>query len=229
MYSEHKFGKFYLSALSTDEVISRLQLTEEDFKKLYTRSFNSAKRDGNYIFYKKNIIGTEETPEYFSSVGYYLFINTALELKKHESLSGYLGSAKKLAFDDLLNIYKEASKTPRKAPNPNSDLDFEDLMAFQSKKIDTSKNFVDYQNVEDKTHKLYDKNVLLTGDFEKFGIRDNFIPLLNKLGCTVKSGVTSKLDFLICGSAPGPSKVKKANELNIPIIYEAEFYTLLNI
>lgn len=225
---EEKYGKFYLSSFTAKEIQMHLNLTEEEFNKLYVRSFNAAKSNGNYLFYKKNIIGTEEKPESFSSVGFYFYLNMALELKKYQYLSSHLSYVKKIVFNDLLEVYKQASKTPRKK-NTNSDIDFEDLMAFKTKKITIAKNDLNLEDVQDKEHKLYNKSIVLTGDFEKFSVRDNFIPLVNKLGCQIKSGVTSKVDFLVCGSNPGPSKVKKAQELNIPTINENEFYTLLNI
>lgn len=228
-YYKSKFGKFYLLAVSAEDFAKWLQISNDDFKSLYIRSFNAAKRGGNYLFYKKNVRGTEEEAKEFSTVGAYLFVTLAVELKKYHFLESKLRFLKEKAFNDLLDIYKEASKTPRKAPNPDSTIEFEDLMHFQIKKIDTSKSWVDHNLVEDKTHKLYDKNVVLTGDFEKFSIRDNFIPHLNKIGCIVRSSVTGKTNYLICGNAPGPSKVKKATELNIPIILEEEFYQLLNL
>lgn len=69
------------------------------------------------------------------------------------------------------------------------------------------------------------KNVLVTGTLEKYK-REEIKDLLDSLGANVVSSVSKKLDYLIVGSDPG-SKVEKANNLGIRIIYEDELNTIL--
>ena len=69
------------------------------------------------------------------------------------------------------------------------------------------------------------KNVLVTGTLEKYK-RDEIKELLDALGANVVSSVSKKLDYLIVGSEPG-SKVEKAINLGIRIIYEDELNSIL--
>jgi DNA ligase (NAD+) len=69
------------------------------------------------------------------------------------------------------------------------------------------------------------KNVLVTGTLEKYK-RDEIKELLDNLGANVVSSVSKKLDFLIVGTEPG-SKLEKAQNLGIRIIYEEELLSLL--
>ena len=69
--------------------------------------------------------------------------------------------------------------------------------------------------------RFYGKNVLFTGFWPEEKAQIAIItPLLN---LSIAPGVSSKVDFLICGSNAGPAKVKKAGLLNVPIIQAADF------
>lgn len=87
---------------------------------------------------------------------------------------------------------------------------------------------------------LTDKGVCLTGDF-KFGDRKSVQEFLKKQGAIIKSGVTSKTDYLIIGELGSPdwsygnygSKYKKAKELqqsgsHIKIISEDNLFNTIN-
>lgn len=73
------------------------------------------------------------------------------------------------------------------------------------------------------------KSIVLTGDFQ-IGKRDDVKTMLEELGVSVKSGVSSKTSYLILGSLGGyGSKLTKAEELKangkpIEIIKEEEFF-----
>ena len=69
------------------------------------------------------------------------------------------------------------------------------------------------------------KNVLVTGTLERYK-RDEIKELLDNLGANVVGSVSKKLDYLIVGSEPG-SKLEKAQNLGIRIIYEDELNSLL--
>ena len=76
-------------------------------------------------------------------------------------------------------------------------------------------------NQLDLSCRFYGKKVLFTGFWPEEKAQISIItPLLN---LTIAPGVSSKLDFLICGSNAGPAKVKKAESLHIPIIQAADF------
>lgn len=73
---------------------------------------------------------------------------------------------------------------------------------------------------------LKDKSFVISGVFEKFE-RDELKVLIQKHGGKVISAISGKLDYLLAGDKMGPSKLEKAKTLNIPIISENEFLTMI--
>ncbi|WP_018342745.1 NAD-dependent DNA ligase LigA [Cytophaga aurantiaca] len=71
------------------------------------------------------------------------------------------------------------------------------------------------------------KSFVISGVFEKYE-RDELKEIIIKNGGKISSGITGKLDYLVAGDNMGPAKLEKAQKLNIKIISEAEFETLLN-
>lgn len=77
-----------------------------------------------------------------------------------------------------------------------------------------------------KDNPFKDCGVVLTGfskvDSQTYGHQ------LKELGAIVRDAISSKTRWLICGINAGPSKLQKAQEMNINIIDETEFKTMLN-
>jgi DNA ligase (NAD+) len=71
---------------------------------------------------------------------------------------------------------------------------------------------------------LRGKAVVFTGTLEALG-RSEAKRLVERLGARVASSVSARTDFLICGGKPG-SKAKKAQELGVRVLTEAEFLAL---
>jgi DNA ligase (NAD+) len=71
------------------------------------------------------------------------------------------------------------------------------------------------------------KSFVISGVFKKYE-RDELKEIILKNGGKVNSGITGKLDYLVAGENMGPAKLEKAQKLNIKIISESEFDTLLN-
>jgi DNA ligase (NAD+) len=69
------------------------------------------------------------------------------------------------------------------------------------------------------------KSFVVTGSFEygRAAIED----MIPKFGGVLKKSVSSKVDYVVCGSDPGTSKITKADKLQIPIISEAELFQLI--
>ncbi len=65
------------------------------------------------------------------------------------------------------------------------------------------------------------KNVLFTGFWPEE--KAQIAVVCEILNLQQRASVCQKLDFLICGSNAGPSKMKKADQMNIPIIGAADF------
>ena len=73
---------------------------------------------------------------------------------------------------------------------------------------------------------LAGKSYIISGTLDSFG-REAAEEKLRSLGATVTSSVTKSTTALILGAKPGASKLKKAENLKIPTLSEAEFLKLL--
>ncbi len=115
----------------------------------------------------------------------------------------------------------------------------EELIEFfeQSRYHEELKNLLatDFEIVYESQNKLFlgynvftDKKVMMTGKSHHLGSRQDIQRFLSSLGAQVAPGVTKNLDYLIVGEKPGAEKVKKAIDLNIPMLSEKEFLEKLD-
>jgi DNA ligase (NAD+) len=74
--------------------------------------------------------------------------------------------------------------------------------------------------------KLAGKTFVISGTFQNFE-RDDLKIKIESNGGKVLSGVSGKLNYLIAGSEAGPSKLEKAQKLNVSVISEEEFIQML--
>ncbi|MGL4676874.1 MAG: NAD-dependent DNA ligase LigA [Brevinema sp.] len=65
--------------------------------------------------------------------------------------------------------------------------------------------------------------MMMTGKSEYLDSRQEILRFMSSLGIQVSAGVTKKLEYLIIGEKPSAEKVKKAIELDIPILKEKDF------
>ena len=72
---------------------------------------------------------------------------------------------------------------------------------------------------------LAGKTVVVSGTFRVS--RDEMKRLVERHGGKNSSSVSSKTAFLLAGDKPGPEKMKKAAELGVRILTEAEFMNML--
>ena len=79
-----------------------------------------------------------------------------------------------------------------------------------------------------RTGKLSNKNIMFTGGFEKMS-RSEAKALAEENGAKILGSVSKKLNYLVIGnSKPTKKKIQKAKELNVNIITEESWYSLLN-
>ncbi len=102
------------------------------------------------------------------------------------------------------------------------------------KNIEVVKSLIQVLKVEDfknlnKKGKFSNKCLMFTGGFKKIS-RSEAKAITEDNGGKVLGTVSKKLDFLIVGeSKPTRKKIERAKELKIKIIYEEDWYDLLNI
>ena len=77
------------------------------------------------------------------------------------------------------------------------------------------------------TNKLSGKTFVVSGVFEKFS-RDDLKKAIEDNGGKVGSSISTKTDYVVAGDNMGPTKLDKANKLNIAIISEDDFIKLIS-
>jgi DNA ligase (NAD+) len=78
----------------------------------------------------------------------------------------------------------------------------------------------------DQALPLSGKNFLISGTFQQFE-REELKDLIKEKGGNLLTGVSSKLDYLVAGHNPGPSKMEQAQTMGIAIIDEAQILHML--
>ncbi|HKO77366.1 MAG TPA: NAD-dependent DNA ligase LigA [Flavobacterium sp.] len=77
------------------------------------------------------------------------------------------------------------------------------------------------------TDKFLGKTFVVSGVFSTFS-RDELKKAIEDNGGKVGSSISAKTDFVVAGDNMGPAKLEKANKLNVAIISEDQFITMLN-
>lgn len=74
---------------------------------------------------------------------------------------------------------------------------------------------------------LAGKTFLISGVFAEYS-REELTALIESHGGKMLSGISAKLNYLLAGDKMGPSKLAKAEKLQVPIISEAQLLTMIN-
>ena len=72
---------------------------------------------------------------------------------------------------------------------------------------------------------LSGKTIVISGNFSIS--RDEMKSLIERHGGKNSSSVSGKTSFLLAGTKPGPEKIRKAEELGVPVMGEEDFYSML--
>ena len=75
-------------------------------------------------------------------------------------------------------------------------------------------------------NKLNDKKFVITGTFQNFS-RSELQENIEKNGGQIVSSISKNTDYLLAGEKPGPSKINKAKNLQIPIISENDYLKMI--
>ncbi|WP_339044715.1 NAD-dependent DNA ligase LigA [Cardinium endosymbiont of Tipula unca] len=75
---------------------------------------------------------------------------------------------------------------------------------------------------------LSSKNLVISGTFKRY-TREKLARLIAQAGGTLTTSISSKSDYLVVGTKPGPSKVAKATALGIPILEENDILNMIQL
>ncbi|HEY0898011.1 MAG TPA: helix-hairpin-helix domain-containing protein, partial [Sphingobacteriaceae bacterium] len=81
--------------------------------------------------------------------------------------------------------------------------------------------------VELQSDRLSGKTFIISGVFERFS-RDELKDIIEANGGKIVSSISTKLNYLVAGDNMGPSKLEKANKLNIPIISDTDLLNMID-
>ena len=82
------------------------------------------------------------------------------------------------------------------------------------------------RNENEHSDRLKGITFVVSGVFEKFS-REQLKNMMENNGAKVASSISSKTNYIVAGENMGPSKLEKAQKLNIPIISELDFEKML--
>ena len=144
-----------------------------------------------------------------------------------EKLVEYFGDIEALenaSFDNLIEVPEIGERIAESLrdflTNPNN-LDLIHRMKLAGLKLRVEKDKeIETNNV------LEGKTFVISGVFEKFG-RDELKSTIKANGGKVVSSISAKLDYLVAGDKMGPSKLEKAQKLDIAIISETDFLEMI--
>jgi len=82
------------------------------------------------------------------------------------------------------------------------------------------------QEIARSSDKLANRSFIISGVFEQYS-REELTQLIQANGGKILSSISAKLDYLVAGDKMGPSKLAKAQKLNIPIISDEELIKMI--
>ncbi|MFA5329911.1 MAG: NAD-dependent DNA ligase LigA [Prolixibacteraceae bacterium] len=85
---------------------------------------------------------------------------------------------------------------------------------------------LDEESLANRSEKLKGLNIIISGTFEK-NSRDDLKKMIEQNGGKNVSSISKNTSYLLAGNNIGPSKLEKAEKLNIPIISEDDFLAMI--
>ena len=86
---------------------------------------------------------------------------------------------------------------------------------------------LDEASVANRSEKLNGLSIIISGTFEK-NSRDDLKKMIEQNGGKNVSSISKNTNYLLAGNNIGPSKLEKAEKLNIPIISENDFLEMID-
>ena len=136
-----------------------------------------------------------------------------------------LDNLKTLSFEDLRAIEEVGEIIARSIQAWISN---EKHMVVLSKLVEAGLQFsVNEQDDVLLSNSLEGKSIVVSGTFETFS-RDGIKEFIEQHGGKVVGSISSKTTFVVAGADMGPAKLKKAEDLKVPIISEQDLRNLTN-
>ena len=85
---------------------------------------------------------------------------------------------------------------------------------------------LDETSLANRSDKLSGLSIIISGTFEK-NSRDDLKKMIEQNGGKNVSSISMNTSYMLAGNNIGPSKLEKAEKLNIPIISEDDFLKLI--
>jgi DNA ligase (NAD+) len=86
---------------------------------------------------------------------------------------------------------------------------------------------IDEESLANRSEKLSGLSIIISGTFEK-NSRDDLKKIIEQNGGKNVSSISKNTNYLLAGNNIGPSKLEKAEKLNIPIISEDDFLKMID-
>jgi DNA ligase (NAD+) len=136
-----------------------------------------------------------------------------------------LDNLKTLSFEDLRAIEEVGEIIARSIQAWISN---EKHMVVLNKLVEAGLQFsVNEQDDVLLSNSLEGKSIVVSGTFETFS-RDGIKEFIEQHGGKVVGSISSKTTFVVAGADMGPAKLKKAEDLKVPIISEQDLRNLTN-
>ena len=136
-----------------------------------------------------------------------------------------LDNLKTLSFEDLRAIEEVGEIIARSIQAWISN---EKHMVVLSKLVEAGLQFsVNEQDDVLLSNSLEGKSIVVSGTFETFS-RDGIKEFIEQHGGKVVGSISSKTTYVVAGADMGPAKLKKAEDLKVPIISEQDLRNLTN-
>lgn len=220
------------TVLDLDSLVTLLEIPKNDFFELFEKVRSKAKNYGLARAFKASSF-LDEPSEVISVTGIYIFLTIAIDYKKYKHLEWLIPYFKEEALKDLLLYFAHNhNKTKKKTNNIPEEFRIkseEDYLNLRAKKVDANLRKPDFDLVINKDHQFYSKNIVVTGNFKAWPLREDLVKLITSHGGHVKTSVNKATDYVIAGSGAGPAKLKTIGELGIPILNELEVTILLGV
>lgn len=155
--------------------------------------------------------------------------------KKIQEILADPGSHDKQKLSELRAIKATTAKSTLLGPSAT-----EEIIKFFSEShnqkelqllFDTGFSVLEEENYHDAAlgdNPFIGKKIIITGKSNRLLSREDMINFLSSLGAEPMAGVTRNTDLVIACAKPGPDKIRKALEYEIPIVQEDDFFNQLD-